>query len=349
MKMKRMFRWVVLALVGGMLGVSQLGFAQADAGYELPQGEWVIALSNSYFGNIWRKQMVEAFEEAAQQAKAEGLIADYVIVNGDGTQNQQIAQMNSLILRGVDGIAINAASPTALNGVIENAHNAGIKVLAFDSLATSPHAYKMDFDFVRLGELETEYVNERLNGEGNILIVRGVSGSAPDQEMYQGQMNVIEKNPGLKVVGTVQGEASTTVTQSKVSNILPSLPDVDAVLIQGGGDSYGVVQAFEASGKPLPIIIGGGDAEFINWWIQENEKSGYETFSISSSPGIGGAAFWLMLAILNGVEVPQEVKLPLLEVTQENLHEYSDMQPGTITSPTYTYDWVVENVIRAGQ
>jgi ribose transport system substrate-binding protein len=80
--------------------------------------KWVIALSNSYYGNTWRRQMVESFKEAAEQAKKEGRIADYIIENGDGSVNQQVAQMNGLILRGVDAIAINSASPTALNGVI---------------------------------------------------------------------------------------------------------------------------------------------------------------------------------------------------------------------------------------
>ena len=30
----------------------------------------VVALSNAYYGNTWRHQMVEAFEAAAKQAKA---------------------------------------------------------------------------------------------------------------------------------------------------------------------------------------------------------------------------------------------------------------------------------------
>ena len=90
-----------------------------------PNKKWVIALSNSYFGNTWRRQMVDAFKEAAEQAKKDGRISDYDIENGDGSVNQQVSQMNGLILKQVDAIAINAASPTALNGVIEKACAAG--------------------------------------------------------------------------------------------------------------------------------------------------------------------------------------------------------------------------------
>ncbi len=38
----------------------------------------MIALSNAYYGNTWRHQMVEAFQAAAEQAKKQGAISDYV-------------------------------------------------------------------------------------------------------------------------------------------------------------------------------------------------------------------------------------------------------------------------------
>ena len=56
----------------------------------------VIALSNACFGNTWRHQMVEAFEASAKEAKAADKIADYVVLNGDGSvaqQNSQIAEL----------------------------------------------------------------------------------------------------------------------------------------------------------------------------------------------------------------------------------------------------------------
>jgi ribose transport system substrate-binding protein len=59
----------------------------------------VIALSNAYYGNTWRHQMVEAFEAAAKQAKSEGKIADYIVMNGDGSVAQQNSQLGELILK----------------------------------------------------------------------------------------------------------------------------------------------------------------------------------------------------------------------------------------------------------
>lgn len=311
----------------------------------LPKKDWVIALSNSYYGNTWRKQMVQTFTAAAEEAKAKDYIKDYVVVNGDGTQNQQIAQMNSLILKGVDAICINAASPTALNGVIKNANQRKIKIIAFDSIVTSPYAYKMDFDFVKLGADSVEYMNKRLGGKGNLVIVRGVSGSAPDQEMYQGHIETLKKYPDFQVVATINGEASTTTTQNAMANVLPSLPKVDGVLIQGGGDAFGVVQAFLAAGREVPIVIGDGSSEFIQWWIAEKKKRGYETLGINSAPSIGGGAFWVAVNLLNGEKVPEKMKMALTIITNDDVENYADLKPGSIAAPVYSNEFVQKNVL----
>jgi len=69
----------------------------------------VIALANAYYGNTWRHQMVDSFEAAAKQAKDAGLISDYIVLNGDQTVALQNSQIAGLILKHVDGIAVNAA------------------------------------------------------------------------------------------------------------------------------------------------------------------------------------------------------------------------------------------------
>jgi ribose transport system substrate-binding protein len=85
----------------------------------------VIALSNAYYGNTWRHQMVEAFRAAATEARKKGEISKFIIVNGNGTVNEQMSQVSDLILRHVNVIAIDAASDTALNGIIAKACAAG--------------------------------------------------------------------------------------------------------------------------------------------------------------------------------------------------------------------------------
>jgi ribose transport system substrate-binding protein len=336
----------VCALLAGA-SVALLGAAPANASSDKP----VIALSNAYYGNTWRHQMVESFDAAAKQAKQEGKIADYIVLNGDSSVNQQMSQVAELILKHVDVIAIDAASESALNGVVQKACRAGIKVVAFDSILSAPCAYTLNFDFFNYQAEATEWIAKRLNDKGNVLVVRGVKGSAPDHDMYEGQMSVLKKHPEMKVVATVYGEATTSVAQSAVANILPSLSHVDGVLDQGGGDDFGIAQAFTqyggSYGDHLPIIEGGGSSNFIHWWINQHKKNGYSTISLNTTPGIGGAAFWLSYEIVKGVKPPKkDMIMPVARVTDENLMDFANLAPGLIVSPSYSEQWVVTHLIQ---
>ncbi|RGD95048.1 ABC transporter substrate-binding protein [Clostridiaceae bacterium AM27-36LB] len=318
----------------------------ADADYALEKGDYVIGLSNSFYGNTWRKQMVESFTEAAEEAKKAGYIADFEIQNGDGTVNTQIAQINSFILEGVDAICINAASSTALNDVIQQAMKQGIKIIAFDSIIDLDGAYTMDYDWVSMGEKKTQFVMDKIGGKGNVLIVRGPSGAAPDEGIYEGITNVLNKYPDVKIAAEVLGEADATVTQEGILNIISSLPEIDAVITHCGADSMGVVNAFKSMGKDVPLTIGDNTAEFIKWWDAQS-KDGYETLSVNSTPSCGAGALWTAVAVLNGKSVPQNMYLPFIYINQNEIAAYSDLQAGEIASPYMTYDYVVDNIFKA--
>jgi ribose transport system substrate-binding protein len=80
--------------------------------------------------------------------------------------------------------------------------------------------------------------------------------------------------------------------------------------------------------------------------MKQNEKNGYSTVSMNTTPGIGGAAFWLSYKIARGAEVPQELVMPVATVTQENLKEFADIKPGIIVSPSYSEQWVEQNLVK---
>ncbi len=313
--------------------------------YALKPGKYVIGLSNSFYGNTWRKQMVTSFTQAAEEAKKNGYISSYEIQNGDNTVNTQIAQINSFILKKVDAICINAASSTALNDVIKKAMDQGIKIVAFDSIIDLDGAYTMDYDWVSMGEKKTQFVMDSIGGKGNVIIVRGPSGGAPDAGIYKGIKNVLAKYPNVKVSAEVQGQADATVTQQGILNVLSSLPKIDAVITHCGADSMGVVNAFKSMGKPVPLTIGDNTAEFMSWWNQQ-APSGYKTMSVNSTPSCGAGALWVAVGVLNGVKVPQKMYLPFIYINQDQIKEYASLQAGTIASPYMSYDYVVTNILK---
>ena len=349
---KSMLNFFVMALVfifsGSVFLLAGAGKAEAKVDWKLKKGKYVIALSNSYYGNTWRKQMVDNFVEAAKQAKKQGLISDYLVQNGDNTVNSQIAQINSFILQGVDAIVIDPASSTALNSVLKKAIKAGIKVITFDCSVTLDSVYAVDFDFNTFGYDSVVEMAKFVGEKSDVVIVRGLAGTSADDQMYQGNLKALKKYPNMKVVGTVHGDFSATKTQEALLQVLPSLKKVDGVITQCGGDAYGAAQAFEQIGTlGRPVILGDNSAEFLKWWAKVLKKNkAYKTYSRGTCPSVSSAAFWVSLYILNGYDVPKKMICDYYSVRTNEVGKYVGMDPGTIISPTYEPGYVLESIIK---
>jgi ribose transport system substrate-binding protein len=301
-----------------------------------------IALSNSYAGNSFRQVMVKDWQGVTAQAIAAKEIKGATVVSADSSVTEQASQMQNMILQGYNGIAVLAASSSALNGVVHSACQAGITVVSFAGIVTEPCAWQVNYDWASYGQQEIDYIAKRLDGHGNILEIRGIAGDSTDKDISDGVHAALAAHPGLKIVGTVYGQWTSTVAQKEVAGILPSLPQVDAVVTQGG-DGYGAAEAFEASGRKLPIIIMGNRQDELAWWKQQHDKTGYDTFSISATPSISEISFWVTQQILAGKAVPKKVTVPLLRVDQDDLDAYlKTIPPGGVANPPYPKDLVVK-------
>ena len=235
-------------------------------------------------------------------------------------------------------IVINAASPTALNGAVKEACDAGITVVSFDGVVTEPCAWRVAVDFKKMGANEIAYLEKRLPEGGNLLEIRGLAGVSVDDQIHAGIEEAVKANPKFKIVGSVNGDWAQDVAQKAVAGILPSLPEIAAVVTQGG-DGYGAAQAFAAAGRPTPIIVMGNRQDELKWWGEQREKNGYETVSTSIAPGVSTLAFWVAQQILDGKDVPKDLTVPFLSVTPETLDQaLKDTPEGGVTNVDYTLD-----------
>jgi ribose transport system substrate-binding protein len=317
--------------------------ARADDGALKSTAGAGIALSNSYAGNTWRQQMLRVWQAAAKQAIDNHDIAKTKIVNADASAPQQASQMENLILEGWNAIVMDSASPTALNGSISDACKQGITVVVFDSLASAPCAYKVAYDYVEAGRIPARFIAAQLHGKGNVLVVRGLAGSQVDSDEYKGALEIFKDNPGIKIVGMVNGNWTESVANKEVSGILPSLPKVDAVIGQGG-DSVGTYDAFKAAGRPIPIITLGTRQEELALWDQLNKSTpgGYATVASSSVPGVSSIAFWVAQQILAGRKLPNIIPVSLLQISKADLPVWLKVTPvGAVASPVYSREWTV--------
>lgn len=304
-----------------------------------------VALSNNYAGNSWRQSMLKSWSNVADVAVKQKVVAAApTFTTAENQATEQVQQLQNLILQGFKGIAVDAVSPTALNGVIKQACAAGVTVVSFDGIATEPCAYRITVDFRQLGSMQIDYMAKRLNGKGNLLEIRGLAGVSVDDEIHQGIVDEIKKYPGLKIVGSVHGDWTQTVAQKQVAGILPTLPKIDGVVTQGG-DGFGAAKAFAEAGRPTPIIILGNRQEELAWWADQRKKGSYETLSVTIPPGCSTFAFWVTQQLLAGKKLPHDIRMPLLQVKADELDEVlAKTPPGQLANKEYTRDEVLKVV-----
>ncbi len=299
-----------------------------------------IALSNNYAGNSWRQAMLTSWDKITKQAVADGVVAAAdPFTTAENQATEQAAQIQNMILQGYDAIVVNAASPTALNGAIKEACDAGITVVSFDGIVDEPCAWRIAVDFKAMGKSEVEYLKAEMPKGGNILEIRGLAGVFVDDAISGGIMEGVAENPQFKVVGSVHGDWAQDVAQKAVAGILPSLPDDIVAVVTQGGDGYGAAQAFAAAGRKMPTIIMGNREDELKWWKEQKDANGYKTMSVSIAPGVSTLAFWVAQQILDGKEVPKDISVPFLRIDQDTLEaNLATTQAGGVANVEYSQE-----------
>ncbi|MCJ8520051.1 ribose transport system substrate-binding protein [Pseudorhizobium tarimense] len=322
-----------------LLASIALAFVAAPISASAETADKRIALSNNYAGNSWRQAMLTSWDKITKEAVNEGTVAAAdAFTTAENQATEQAAQIQNLILQGYDAIVVNAASPTALNGAIKEACDAGIVVVSFDGIVTEPCAWRIAVDFKAMGESQIEYLAKKMPEGGNLLEIRGLAGVSVDDEIHAGIQAGVEKNPQFKIVGSVNGDWAQDVAQRAVAGILPSLPEIAAVVTQGG-DGYGAAQAFAAANRPMPTIVMGNREDELRWWKEQKDANGYETMSVSIAPGVSTLAFWVAQQILDGKDVKKDLTVPFLRIDQENLEaNLESTEKGGVANVEYSLE-----------
>lgn len=308
----------VAVLLAGCAGPADSG-SEAGAGEE-PQG-LTLALSNG-FVNGWRLTLIDKFETEAEKLKGEGIVSDYTVVNapGENSATEQASQIRSLMLQDPDVLMVIPASSTALVPVVEEACSAGINVIILDADMDTSCGTVVRNDYGQWGADSLEPALEAIGGEGNVVINRGVIGSQPEEEFHARQQEILADYPDVDVVAEVNGFCDSATAQREIVAILGSLSDVAAVPGCIGG--MGVVQAFESAGRDAPVVVFDTDGRSLSFWKDSGIDNG--SFATLTDPGQVIAAIYVALAKERGEEVPEEVVLPLVQVSQGDLDRWVD-------------------------
>ncbi|ESY78742.1 sugar ABC transporter substrate-binding protein [Mesorhizobium opportunistum] len=314
-----------LTLLAGM-AMCTFGMSAADAAQKHK-----IFLSMSYIGNDWQAEAANMVKAIAAHKSLADKVDLQVQVAGPNAQ-RQIQQINAMVQSGAEAIVVYPISPTALNQVVKNACDKGVKVFAYDAEITEPCAYNVHIDQLEAGRVTAEWLVKKLNGKGNIIAITGVPGTSVDDQRTKAAKEVFAKYPDIKIVGEAVGMWSQAVARTELSKILAtrSWGDINGLWMQVGCFTANSMQleAGKKDSELLPCAGEGSNGGRIQMLPEGTEvegaappyaPAGAQRISYASPPYSGALALKLAVEAIEGKDVPKTTILPLPVVTNETI------------------------------
>jgi D-xylose transport system substrate-binding protein len=199
-------------------------------------------------------------------AAATRLGATVNVQSADASEARQNAQIENLISRGMDVIVIVPFNGKVLGNVINEARQAGIKVISYDRLILDSDidAY-VSFDNVRVGEMQAQGVVDAAP-TGNYYLLGGAPTDNNAKLLRQGQMNVLQPlvdSGKIRIAGAQWvAEWNPTTALSITENALTTNKNnIQGIVASNDALAGGAIQALQAQGLAGKTAVSGQDAD----------------------------------------------------------------------------------------
>ncbi|WP_304608753.1 multiple monosaccharide ABC transporter substrate-binding protein [Glycomyces sp. TRM65418] len=196
--------------------------------------------------------------------------------------DEQVSQIETMVGQNVDVLVIAAIDNKSLSGVLAQAKEQDITVIAYDRLIldTPDVDYYASFDNTKVGTLQGTYIVEALDlanqaGPFNLELFAGALTDNNTKYFFQGAWEVLQPyvDEGKLVIPSGQTELEQIATenwdgavaQERMDNILSNFyqggNQVQAVLSPYDGISRGIIASLEGNGYTTLPVVTGQDAE----------------------------------------------------------------------------------------
>ncbi|MCG6493877.1 sugar ABC transporter substrate-binding protein [Kitasatospora sp. A2-31] len=206
----------------------------------------------------------ESFDRPFIEAKVAALCPDCKVQysNAEGSASKQKQQFDTLIAQGVKVIILDAFDAKSTQSWVKEAADKGVKVIAYDRLATGPVSAYVSFDNEKVGELQGQALVEALGAkaaDANIVMINGDEADPNAAKFKSGAHKALDGKV-KKVVYEQSGEWKPTVAGQKIGAAITQLgkDGFQAVYSANDGMAGAIITQLKSAGIAVPV--GGQDA-----------------------------------------------------------------------------------------
>ena len=196
--------------------------------------------------------------------------------------DEQITAAQKFIQDGVDYLLLSAADTAGWDSVLQDAQDAGIRVILFDrTIDADESLYEASIvsDMAKEGETAVEWLKSQNLDEYNIIHLQGVMGSAA-QQGRTGALNDTVASDGWNLVTQQTAEWNAEKAQQIVQSVIDSGKSFNVIYAENDDMAKGAVAALDKANIPhgvgKDVIVMGFDCN--KWALEEllNQNWNYD-------------------------------------------------------------------------
>ena len=263
--------------------------------------------------------MVKMREGAQKKADELGLAINFQDAADDSaTQANQLANAAA---SGTGVVIINPTDSDAMAPAVQQLVDEKIPVVAVDRAVNNANvASYIASDNETGGKQAAKALSDAINGEGEILVLQGKTGSSASRERGKGFDEGLKDSPNIKVVAKQTAEFERAKGLDVTTNLLQAHPNVKAIFAENDEMALGAIEALgDKAGKDV-IVVGFDGVEDALKAIKE----GTMYASIAQQPAdMAAQAVVEASKLLKGEAATKEMQVDVVTVTKDNVDKFS--------------------------
>jgi ribose transport system substrate-binding protein len=291
--------------------------------WETKSPPWKLGYSEITIHNPWRMTVMR---EALYEAEKHPEIEEIFQLEAGGDINKQISDIENLVAKDVDALIISPGSPGALVPVIEKAYDMGIPVIIFHGrIETEKFTCSIQPDEYGFGWLFGDWLGEQLNGEGEVIGIKGLPGYKPAIDRWAGAVAGISQYPDIEIIAEEFGHWSPVEGKKAATSLLAAHPDFDGILSIDPWATAAILELMDTQGREMVPTTGFEENSSFAAWIEYDVKG----IGAYEPTWLAGEAVKAAIKILQGEPVKKRYLTRVPVVTEEGRDKLyrEDMPP----------------------
>jgi ABC-type sugar transport system substrate-binding protein len=256
-----------------------------------------------------------------EEAKARGV--ELIALNAEGSIEKQLDHIRSFVDQRVDVIILNPVEAEGGAEGVEIADAAGIPVVGVNAVINQSEKFRtyVGSNDLEAGEIEMRFIAEELKGEGNIVVMEGITAQSSQMQRTQGILNTLRGYPKIRILEIETGNWSRDEGYALMNAWWQKHGEqIDAVVSHNDKMALGAIRFMEEQGLIGKIKVIGVDGTPDG--LRAVKEGKMDAVLFQDAKGQAVLALDLAIRIFHHDHVARTYHIPFKLVTKYNVDQF---------------------------